>query len=479
MKMACSRLVIWMFLWLPLCSFAQGSDSVRVYTQEAFFDWVLAYHPVARQARLLDTQAVALERLARGGFDPKLYADWNQKNFDEKQYFAIGEGGLKIPTWYGVEAKAAYAITDGIYLNPENNLPDAGQAILGLTAPLGRGLVIDERRAALQQAKLMARANEAERLSMLNELLLGAAYAYWEWAVAYNQLLVQQQALALTQVRFDAIVENFTLGDAPAIDTLETLIQLQNLQAGLIEAEITYRNAGLALSNFLWYENGTPLEITNSLRPPLLEELPVQLPAPGPAALQQGASLAHPDIRKYQVKLSQLEVDRKLAVEQFKPRLDLEYNFLGDGPNFINGAGDDSRLAALLTQNYKWGLSFDFPILLRKERGKLQLTKLKILDAEYGLRQKQLEVSNKIQAYYNELNQLRRQIDISAGNVQNYQALLRAEIQKFDYGESSIFLINTREQKLIEAELKLAALRGKFFKNLAALDWAAGRLGAE
>ena len=471
-----SILAVWIFLSWPLWGFAQEGDSVRIFTQKAFFSWVLDNHPVARQARLLDTQAEALERLARGGFDPKLYADWSQKSFDKKEYFAIGEGGLKIPTWYGVEAKAAYAISDGLYLNPERNLPDAGQAILGITAPLGRGLVIDDRRAALQQAKLMAQANEAERRALLNDLLLDAAAAYWEWAVAYNQLQVQEQALALTQVRFDGIVENFILGDKPAIDTLETLILLQTRRADLIDGRIAYRNAGLRLSNFLWDEAGNPLEVTGRLRPELLAELPVQLPALGPQALRQAASLTHPDIRKYQVKLSQLEVDRKLAVEQFKPRLDVEYNFLGDGTNFLYGA-NDSVLGNLFSQNYKWGLSFDFPILLRKERGKLQLTKLKVLDTEYGLQQKQLEVGNKIEAYYNELDNLRQQIAISANNVQNYQALLRAEVQKFDYGESSIFLINTREQKLIDAELKLAALRGKFFKNLAGLEWAAGRLG--
>ena len=59
----------------------------------------------------------------------------------------------------------------------------------------------------------------------------------------------------------------------------------------------------------------------------------------------------------------------------------------------------------------------------------------------------------------------------------NYQALLDAEIEKFNLGESSIFLLNSREQKLIDTQLKLTALRGKFFKSRIGLEWAAGQLG--
>ncbi len=464
-------------LLFPLCSFAQPPDSARLFSQEEFFRWILAYHPVVKQARLLDGQAEALERLARGGFDPNAYAEWGQKSFENKEYFSIGEGGLKVPAWYGVELKAAYTVTDGIYLNPERNLPEAGQAVLGLKVPLARGLIIDERRATLQQARLMARANEAGRQSIINDLLLAAASAYWEWAAAYNQLLVEQQALALTEQRFGAIVESFIQGDKPAIDTLETLIQLQSRQLALNDALLGYRNAGLSLSNFLWHEGDVPVEATGRLRPPVLEELQPTLPALGPEAILRSASLSHPDIRRYEAKLSQLAVGRKLAAEQLKPRLDVEYNFLSNGSDFIYNTDNGSGFNDLVAQNYKWGLRFDFPLFLRKERGKLALAKLEIQDAEYGLQQKRVEIANKIGAYYNELENLLRQIRLMEDNAGNYQALLDAEIQKFNLGESSIFLLNSREQRLIEAQLKLAALRGKFFKSRVGLEWAAGQLG--
>ena len=246
-------------------------DSTKVFTVEEFMGWITEHHPVAKQAMLLDQQAQALLRQARGGFDPKAYADWDQKSFDRKDYFSIGEGGFKVPTWYGIELKAAYEITDGIYLNPERNLPEAGQAILGITMPIGRNLVIDNRRAALQQAKLMSTANEIEQQRILNDLLLEGITAYWNWTLAYNQLKVYERALNLVQQRQDGIVESFLQGDKPALDTLETAIQIQNRQLELTQAQLDYINAGLILSNFLWFEGHLPLELTQQLVPPMLD----------------------------------------------------------------------------------------------------------------------------------------------------------------------------------------------------------------
>jgi len=45
--------------------------------------------------------------------------------------------------------------------------------------------------------------------------------------------------------------------------------------------------------------------------------------------------------------------------------------------------------------------------------------------------------------------------------TQNYSALLEAEKTKFSIGESSVFLLNSRENKLFEAQEKLLETRSK------------------
>ena len=47
--------------------------------------------------------------------------------------------------------------------------------------------------------------------------------------------------------------------------------------------------------------------------------------------------------------------------------------------------------------------------------------------------------------------------------------MLKAEDRKFFLGESSLFLVNYREVKLIEAKLKAIELENSFFKTKASL----------
>jgi outer membrane protein TolC len=52
--------------------------------------------------------------------------------------------------------------------------------------------------------------------------------------------------------------------------------------------------------------------------------------------------------------------------------------------------------------------------------------------------------------------------------------LLQGEKRKFEEGESSLFLVNSRETSLITAEIKLISLLGKYQKAKAGLLMAIG-----
>ena len=158
-----------------------------------------------------------------------------------------------------------------------------------------------------------------------------------------------------------------------------------------------------------------------------------------------------------------------MKAEKIKPKLNLNYNFLSEpvGDNFLNNVS---------SQNYKWGIEFSLPIFLREQRGNLQLAKYKIENTTFGQRQKQLEIENKVLSYFNEHVALRKQVDIYRDAVSNYSSLLEGERIKFNIGESSLFLVNSRESSLIEARLKAIALVSKYNISSAGIDYASGRL---
>ena len=142
------------------------------------------------------------------------------------------------------------------------------------------------------------------------------------------------------------------------------------------------------------------------------------------------------------------------------PVIDVEYNFLTEAPDQIN---------SFETQNYKGGVSFRFPLFLRKERGDLKLAKFKLQDAQFDRDNAQVEIQNKVLAIYRELDSYVTQNELIFNIVKDYPTLLNAEERKFSFGESSLFLINSRESKLIDAELKQNAVQNKFFTTKAKL----------
>ncbi len=460
-------------------AFAQKIDSTKVLTETAYLAWVRQYHPVIQQANLLNRVGDAYQLKARGGFDPKIAGDIQRKSFDGKTYFTIGETGLKIPSWLGAEFKVGYNWTNGIFLNPENNLPSAGQAYAGVKWSLARGLMIDERRAALQQAKIMIQANVVEQQAIVNDLLLDAGKAYWEWVNAYNDLKIFEEAHRLAKVRLTGVKSSFLQGDKPAIDTLESTIQVQTRQIAVNDAKVVYENSRRYLSNFLWYENELPVEVSDLLSPPFYKALGLPESNIDLEDILGNLNENHPTLRQYNFKLQDLAINRRLKQEALKPQVDVEFNFLADGIDFVNKPKDANNLDglnSLLTENYKAGIRVGMSLFRRKARADIALVDIKLLDTNYKLRQKTQAIKNKVLNYQALLDNSRQQVAVNQSMVTNYQDLLVAENEKFRFGESSIFLLNSREQKLINAQLKLVKLLTLYQKNRLGLIWSAGQL---
>jgi outer membrane protein TolC len=177
----------------------------------------------------------------------------------------------------------------------------------------------------------------------------------------------------------------------------------------------------------------------------------------------------HPELQKLSVKLNQLEVERKLAVEYLKPRLDLQYSFINQ-PITPDGSAQPFSFGS----DYKFGLDFSIPVLLRKERAKLGQTKLKIRSTQLERTQAEREILNQIQQVYNQLTNTQLILDQQSSMVQNYERLLSAELLNLELGESDLFKINVQQEKLIQSQMKFLKLRAEYEKLKANLYWAAG-----
>jgi len=71
--------------------------------------------------------------------------------------------------------------------------------------------------------------------------------------------------------------------------------------------------------------------------------------------------------------------------------------------------------------------------------------------------------SHKINSQKLEIASLFKQMELIKGLVQDNVTMLKSEERLFSFGESSLFIINTRENNLVSAQLSKIALENRFY----------------
>lgn len=438
-----------LFFALPI-GFSQ--DSSFIFSHNEYLEIVKEHHPIAYQASLKDEQGEAYVKKGKGGFDPKLYGEMNQKYFDGKNYYSHFNSGLKIPTWFGISLDGGYENNSGERLNPELYTPaNAGLFYAGISMSLGNGLFIDQRRAELQQARIMQQLTGVEQRLIMNQLVYDASLAYWDWFKAYHKVEIYKEATANAKIRLDGIRSSYLMGDLPAYDTLKALILVQDFQLKMEQAQLDLLNKKSQLEVFLWQDGFVPLELGETLIPTRFKTITPTAPQIGALGGKDTLVMNHPEMLEIQYGIQLSEIDYRMKKEALKPSLDLKYNALGT-------TAEGALIETYSINNYKWGATLSYPLFTRKERAEVQLTALKIKEQEAKMYDKAAQLGYKIEATHNTWASSAIQIAIYKETVENYKLLFEAELTLFNIGESSLFLVNARDQARIEAQLKLIDL---------------------
>lgn len=429
-----------MVICIKVYSQAEGDT----LTYEYFIQTVLDHHPFAKKANLKVTFGEAEMLKAKGNFDPSLFSHWSEKNFDDKLYYRQYAGHFRAPTPLGVDIVGGYENTLGDFLNSENFTDPNGLWHIGVELDVLQGLFINERSTILKQARRYQHLAKNEQQIMANELLYNASYAYLQWQLFYYFGEVLKENAELASKYFENTRDAFLGGEKTAMDTLEAHILHQDAIIELQKNELKLIKTILILENYLWYEN-EPIALQNDTKPELyfhqiweIKDVPRD-----PFKLDN-----NPQIAASINKLSILEIEQRLKREKLKPKLKLKYNPLLS--TSANGISPNYSI-----DNYSWGFVFSMPLLYRSERGNIQQGEIKMAELNLDIESKRNELSNKIETSRQQLALLQEQQILIEQNTENYRMLLEGENEKFRYGESSVFLLNKRQEKYITTRIKL------------------------
>jgi hypothetical protein len=449
--------IIWIFFFaFPTLSWGQVYD----FSESRFLDNLLQSHPLAEQYNLLPAMGDAGILTAKGAFDPVLGANYYRKEFAENLYYDQVNPYLVQPLGpLGMDIQVGLEANRGGFLNPESRTPQSGLAYGGIRIPLLRGMFMDQRRARLQISYLDKEKFELERIKLFNELLYEGLKSYWTWNKSVMKVELLREVLRNNEIVLEGIVAAYEQGDRPAIDTLESFQQFQRITLQY-NREIRMLNQSMnELSRHLFSEEMVKeLEDFSNTQGNTQREDFINAKAHSPQTTNllgiDNYLTQHPNLRGIAIEKEKLVIDEKFIKEQFKPRLDLNYNFLFQT--------DRNPLEqALLTDNYKAGLSFQFPLFLRTERGRLQRLKIEQNLNDLDFVDEKALVSFHVDAEWFALNNLDEQVRLIESIARDAQLLYEAELIKFSLGESSVFLVNTRELQFLSAQMQMIDLRAE------------------
>lgn len=256
-------------------------------------------------------------------------------------------------------------------------------------------------------------------------------------------------------------------GEKASVDTIEAAIFYQNRFLDFQSAQIYNQKAINEMSSFNWQSN-SPSPVTenysatdslelyfNKAKMFLAERLYQNVPS-------------NPILSKYSSLQKVLEIDNRLKKEMIKPNLNVKYNLLSNNANSLSPGFSNN--------NYKFGLNLSFPLFLRNPTNEYRLAKI------YS-QNNHLELINKTNELNFKINALKKTIGILAEQLQNAERtskysklLVEAEKLKFFNGESTLFMLNTRESKWLESEIKLAEYKLKLIKTILNLIYLNGDL---
>lgn len=443
------------------------TQTVTTLSYSVYINNILSNNPLTKRAENEIKYAELKYSAARGNYDPLLAGNYDQKQFGGKNYYTTLNSEIKQPIFTSQYLKFGYDYGIGANVNPEQLTPTRGLPYMGIEVGLLQGLAIDKRRAEVLKSKEYLNYFDAEKRIQMNNLLFESSQRYFEWLFSLKEMALNEFFMKVAKQRLQGIEALASTGERAPVDTIEAAIFYQSRLLDFQNATIDNQKSINELSMYNWRDNGPELTSNTFQTFDSLDAYYEKAKLILTEALYQKSSI-NPVISKYNSTQKILAIDNRLKKEMIKPILNVKYNFLSTNNTSFNPAFSNN--------SYKWGVNLSFPLFLRNPVNEYKMAKV-------ISQNNSLEVQNKLNELNFKINIVKQNIDILLQQLQNAnrtakysKQLVEAERLKFENGESSLFLLNTRENKWLESELKLAEYKLKFIKAILNLVYLNGNL---
>ena len=398
-------------------------------------------------------------RSTRGAFDFQTFA----RIFDNPTGFyestTIEAGFEQFTGLWGSTLFGGYRWTDGLLPDyyADRRTDAGGSPNIGFKLPLLKNRAIDQRRRALQNAKLDVELVDPVIQRQYLDFVRAATAAYLNWIKTGKVLEVAERMLSLAEDRRLAIETRIEQGLEAKSVLLENDQWVLSRKIATIDARRDFEAASIALSLFYRNDEDEPLRPLRNQLPdtwPQISKAPEDLIAPA----WKHASGHRPELRIYELELQKLGVDKEYYRNQLLPSLDA---YASASQNLGDSLYKDTGEVEL-----KLGIEFRVPLQRNAAKGAASANQAKIEQMQKKAAFAMEKVFAEIEKGFVSLTASGEKLELSRDNRRMAETLREIEADRFRLGATNLLSLQIREQTAIKAEQSLLSAQYAYYLSV-------------
>jgi HAE1 family hydrophobic/amphiphilic exporter-1 len=398
--------------------------------------------------------------------------------------------------WYGTRLSADFNNGRLSTSNPFLGLNPFIQSSINLTLtqPLLRGFKIDNDRNQIRLRKKAIDISEADYELRVVDIVTRVQNAYWDLVAARQDAQVKKQSVDLARDQYERSKRQIDAGTLAPVELAAAAAELERRQdtwytaIGVVTEVENILKVFLAggRDQTLWDDEIVPLE-QQSMSPPTVPELKEAV---------RDAIAKRPELKSFRLRLESNSYNKELAKDQLMPGLNLAAGYTATGlggavtripspfpgfgslrppGEFIGGYGTTlSNLFGGNFSSYQAGIQFDWNIRNRAAQETVAQANLaeRTLNLQRARTEQLIEadVRNALQA----LRTSEQRIAAADASARAAKEKLESEQRLFETGESTNFLVLTRQNEYADSLRRGLSARLDRNKAIARLEQALG-----
>lgn len=431
-----------LFLMFSAQSIAANSPILEL---EAVLESTARHHPKLAAVFAKQRQAAAKRLAAEGEFDWQWQQRLNTRPSGYYDGWLSEQKASRQLSFANAKMNLGYRVSDGLFpvYEDEWRTLSGGELSVGADVSLWRNRTIN----SVTMKQINAQQNEkitqiAQQIT-LNKLLQVASHYYLDWYFAHHQLQISEERLLLANTREKALAEQVAQGNRAQMALNDFERERLKRRADVIKSQQTLDKAAWALALYQRNERGEP-QVPTNLEPPQVLGSLKQLKNYFSDGWLNLAVNRHPDIRRLNTQSSLQKSRLDLARNQALPKLDMSFKVardIGKGSNTLEG--NESIVS----------LQFALPLERRLITGNIQTERARLDELKWEQKNRKEQLSSHLNGLVQRFQQSQTLVEITNEQTQLAKRLVDQENQRFIAGDSTQFLLNSRESDYAKAQL--------------------------